>query len=477
MAKPQFSERDKINRRELFRHALQSTSRFIAALKGEKVVDAPVAKRSGRKPNFVFILTDDMGWKDLSCYGSSYYETPNIDRLARGGMKFTNAYAAAPVCSPTRASILTGKYPARLHLTDWIPGHTYPNARLRVPDWCQYLPLQETTIAQVLKSAGYVTANIGKWHLGDEPYYPEKHGFDLNFGGTNQGFPPSYFCPYNIPTIPACKQGEYLTDRLTDEALAFIERSRDRPFFLLLSHYALHTPLMAKKELVDKYTAKTSPDFRQNNPIYAAMTESVDTGVGKIMAKLDELGIAEDTVVIFTSDNGGLCKVTSQFPLRSGKGNLYEGGIRVPLIIRWPGNTQQGTTCDVPVASIDFYPTILRLADVEETQNIVTDGISLIRLLMGKGGFRRDALYWHYPHYHTEGGTPSGAVRSGEYKLIEFFEDAHAELYNLRNDIGEQHDLSEEMPDLVARLKAMLAEWRESVSAQMPSPNRDCRTS
>jgi len=426
-----------------------------------------------RRPNFVFILMDDMGWRDLACYGSTFYETPNIDRLASQGMKFTDAYATCPVCSPTRASLVTGRYPARLHLTDYIPGLGRPNPKLLIPQFNQQLPLEEMNIARMLKSAGYTSANIGKWHLGEEPFWPDKQGFDINFGGTNQGLPPTYFYPYGIPTITTGREGEYLSDRLNEEALSFIERSKDGPFLLYLAHYAVHIPLMAKKHMIAKYEAKVKPGEEQKDATYAAMIESVDDGVGRIMAKLDELGIADRTIVIFTSDNGGWIPSTSNQPLRAGKGTLYEGGTRVPLIVRWPGAVRPGSVCDAPVTSADLYPTLLDMAGVEDAPGHIVDGESLVGLLKQSGGLGRDAIYWHYPHYHIGGATPGGAIRRGDYKLIEFFEDGGLELFNLREDLGEKNDLAAKMPEKAEELRGMLADWRESVDATMPTPNPD----
>ena len=427
----------------------------------------------GQKPNFVFILIDDLGWRDLSCYGSTFYETPHTDRLAREGMKFTNAYAACPVCSPTRASILTGKYPARLHLTDWIPGHKRPQAKLRVPEFNQQLPLEEVTIAEALKPLGYVSASFGKWHLGGKSFYPEDQGFDLNFAGDHRGQPPRYFYPYRIPNVQTGRKGEYLTDRLTDEAEKFIEKNKDKPFFIYLTHYAVHTPLQAKEELIARYRAKVKPGQAQKNATYAAMIQSVDESVGRIVRKLDELGIAGRTVVMFMSDNGGLVPVTSNSPLRAGKGTMYEGGIREPMIVRWPGVVEPGSTCDVPVTSVDFYPTILEIAGAKGVPGQNVDGVSLVPLLKRTGALQRDAIYWHYPHYHPGGATPCGAVRQGDYKLIEFYEDGRVELYNLRKDIGERNDVASDMPEMAAGLRKKLADWRRVVNAQMPTPNPD----
>jgi len=458
---------DKSSRRQFLNKACKTIIGVSAMLMIQS--DAFSAKKA--RPNVIFILMDDLGWADLGCYGSKFYETPNIDRLAAEGMRFTNAYSACPVCSPTRASVLTGRYPARIGLTDWIPGHHFPWAKLRVPDFHQELPLSEVTIAKVLKKVEYSTASIGKWHLGKESYFPEKYGFDVNFGGTNKGQPPSYFWPYNIPTITSGKEGEYLTDRLTDEAIRYIKTHKDGPFFLYLPHFAVHTPLQAKEEYIAKFRAKARPEDPQNNPVYAAMIQSVDEGVGRIMAVLDELGIADNTVVIFNSDNGGYGKATSNAPLREAKGTLYEGGIRDPLIVRWPGKVKPGTVCDEVVTSTDYFPTICEIAGVEPPKNRPLDGLSILPLLTGSGSINREAVYWHYPHYHPGGATPCGAVRAGKWKLIEYFEDGRVELYNLEEDIGETTDLSTRLPKKAGELKEMLAEWRKSVNAAMPIPN------
>jgi len=426
---------------------------------------ATAAEAAPPKLNFIFILLDDMGQRDLGCYGSTIYETPNTDKLASQGMRFTDGYAACPVCSPTRASILAGKYPARLNLTDWIPGQREKNPKLLVPKFNQELPLEEVTIAEALKAAGYSCASIGKWHLGGEPYYPDKQGFDLNVAGTAKGQPPRYFSPYGIPTLADGPKGEYLTDRLADEAEKFIEQNRDRPFFLYLPQFAVHTPIQGKEEIAAKY-ARKPPDGGQKNATYAAMIESVDQSVGRVMKKLDALGLADRTVVFFMSDNGGLAGVTSNAPLRAGKGTLYEGGVREPMIVKWPGVVRSGTTASTPVTSTDFYPTILEMAGLPLKPEQHVDGLSLMPLLKESGPLRRDTLYWHYPHYHRT--TPAGALRHGDWKLIEYFEDGRLELYNLRDDIGEKNDLATAMPEKARELQTMLAEWRRSVGAQMP---------
>jgi uncharacterized sulfatase len=438
------------------------------------------APQALKKPNFVFILIDDMGWSDLACYGSQFHETPNIDRLAGEGMRFTDAYAACPVCSPTRASIIAGQYPARVGITDFIPGHQRPWAKLKVPTNRLQLPLESVTIAEVLKEHGYATACIGKWHLGDEQlYFPEHQGFDTVIQkGRNQN--------------------DKQVTSFTDSAIDFIGANTDRPFFLYLSHHSVHIPLEAPQELIDKYQNKPKPAARLagkpptgvNNPVYAAMVEHLDNNIGRIIKKLDELnlarlasgGQAHRTVVVFFSDNGGLYQayggyagrretVTTNAPLRDEKGTLYEGGIRVPLIIRWPGVVKPGTTCSALVSSVDFYPTFLDIAGAAGAPNHPLDGESILPLLKQTGTLKRDAIYWHYPHYHHS--TPAGAIRQGRWKLIEFYEDGRLELYNLKRDIAEKHNLATEMPQKAAQLQQKLAAWRKSVDAKMPTPNPD----
>jgi arylsulfatase A-like enzyme len=433
------------------------------------------AAKPAAAPNFIFILVDDLGWTDLGCQGSKFYETPHIDWLAREGMRFTQAYSACTVCSPTRASLLTGKYPARLHVTDWIKGHARPHAKLRVPDWTMQLPLEERTLAEALRDAGYATASIGKWHLGGPKFYPEHHGFDVNLGGNDRGQPPSYFSPYNIPTLTDGPKDEFLSDRLTDETLKFIEQNRTKPFFIYLPHYAVHTPLMGKPAVVAKYKAKADPRHPQQNARYAALVESVDDSVGRILARLDALDLAENTVIFFTSDNGGLVlnNVTSNQPLRAGKGSVYEGGVRVPLLVKWPGVTRPGSVCDAPVSTPDFYPTMLEMAGLKPLQRQVMDGRSLVPLLRQRGAVRRDTVYWHYPHYHPGGATPYSAVRAGDWKLIEFFEDNRVELYHLRDDIGEENDLAATQRGKAQALRKQLQAWRKAVGAQLPTPNPD----
>lgn len=429
--------------------------------------------------NFVFILLDDFGWSDSSCYGSSFYETPNIDRLAADGMRFTDAYAACPVCSPSRASILTGKYPARLGLTDWIPGRKqWPSARLITPAVPRQLPLNEVTIAEALKPAGYVSASIGKWHLGGDGFSPLDQGFTHNIGGTFRGSPTTYFGPFDLPGLSGGPKGEYLTDRLALEAEHFIESNRNRPFFLYLSHFAVHIPRMAKAELIAHFEKKADPANPQHDATYAAMIASADQAVGRVLAALRKNGLENQTAVFFTGDNGGLCfegtnktRVTSNAPLRAGKGHLYEGGIREPLIARVPGLTKAGSICRYPVTGTDFFPTILEMAGVAPPDPDSIDGVSMARLLGGAKARPHRPLFWHYPHYSNQGGVPSGAFRQDEYKLIEFYEDGRLELFNLEKDPGERENLEHRELKRARRMQRELQRWRDSVNAAMPALN------
>jgi len=446
------------------------------------------------KLNVVLILADDLGWTDLACFGSDFYETPHLDRLARDGMKFTQNYSACPVCSPTRSALMTGKYPARLRITDWIPGLMPDNPKLLVPDWSKQLPLTETTIAKVFQSAGYRTASIGKWHLGNEEFYPEKHGFDVNIAGLNAGSPPTYFSPWRIKTIADGRDGDYLTDRLGEVAAGLIEKWRDQPFFLYLPHFAVHTPIQGRADLVAKYQQKLKPGLRHNNPAYAAMVESLDAAVGRVLNKLDELKLAERTIVAFTADNGGLITraTTTNAPLRLGKASAYEGGVRVPAIVRWPGVTKPGSTNNTPVITMDWFPTLLEMSGLgapvsdparsggkqvhagSESGAPGRDGVSLVPLLRATGTLPARDLFWHYPHhqhYQLGGAMPYGAIRSGDFKLVEHFNDMRVELYNVREDISEQRDLAAAQPQRVAELRARLHAWRREVGAQMPTPN------
>jgi arylsulfatase A-like enzyme len=438
------------------------------------------AAGQARRPNVIMILADDLGWTDLACYGSDLHETPHLDRLAKDGMRFTQNYSACTVCSPTRAALLTGKYPARLRITDWIPGLMPDNPKLLVPDWTKYLPTTEVTLARLFRAPGYATAMIGKWHLGGEAYYPEKHGFAINVAGTDKAAPPSYIAPWKIPTLKEGKAGEYLTDRLADEAVRFIEEAKGRPFFLYLSHFAVHTPIQGRADLVAKYKAKLKAGLTHANAAYAAMVESLDASVGRVRAKLRELKLDDNTIIIFTSDNGGRVPTTSNRPLCFGKASAYEGGVRVPLIVYWPGVTKPGGVSDTPVITMDLFPTIVDMAGLKVPEPgkgkdpPPRDGVSLVPLLRGTGGLARRDLFWHYPHhqhYQLGGATPYGAIRSGDFKLIEFYNDNSVELYDLKNDIGEQHDLAKARAKLAGDLRARLHAWHREVGAQMPTPN------
>jgi len=427
--------------------------------------------------NFVLILIDDLGWKDLACYGNTFHETPNIDRLASQGMKFTQAYASAPVCSPTRGAILTGRYPARTRVTDWIPGYSVGNSKpMRPPEWTKHLPLEEHSLAHALAGAGYVSASIGKWHLGGPTFWPLGQNFSVNIGGCDMGQPPTYWSPYGIPTLPDGPKGEYLTDRLTLEAIKFINESKEQPFFLYLSHYAVHEPIEAKKDLIDKYEEKAKKEklHPKPNTAYAAMLESVDDGVGAVIATLNKLMLSNRTVVFFASDNGGLIQVTSNAPLRAGKGSVYEGAYRVPFITTFPGVVPPNTISYTPVNSVDLFPTILEMAGIDLGDYKYLDGVSLVPEFLQQAPLKPRSLFWHYPHYHIIGGaTPFGAVRQGDMKLIEFYEDNRVELYNLTADIGETKDLSKSMPDKVVSLRDDLGKWRSCVNAQMPDRNQN----
>ena len=444
-------------------------------------------KTAPRRPNIVMILMDDWGWADLGCYGSKFHRTPNVDRMAADGMRFTQAYAVCPVCSPTRAAIMTGKYPARLHLTDYIPGQRdSPQRKLLRADFRQELPLEEITIAELLHEAGYATAAIGKWHLGGAGFEPSRQGFDLGIAGDEKGSVLSYFAPFrnreaqSLPGLDRAGEGEYLTDRLSAEAVRFIEEHQKQPFFLYLPHFAVHTPLMAKPELVAKYEAALKPPGLQRNPDYAAMIESVDDGVGRILRKLESLGLAENTLVIFTSDNGGLATAegpktpaTNNAPLREGKGYLYEGGIRVPVVARWPAAIKPDSTCDAPTSSIDWLPTIAEVCGLDVSHAI--DGVSLVPLLKQTGALESRPLYWHYPHYSPQGGKPGGAVREGDFKLIEFYEQGRRELFNVVKDTSENTNLIDQEPERAERLALKLSSWLKEVDAQPARPNPDYR--
>ena len=442
-----------------------------------------------KKPNVIVILTDDLGWTDLTCFGSDYYQTPNIDQLAEEGVRFTNSYSSCTVCSPTRASIMTGKYPARLHLTDYIKGHKNPWAKLNVPDWKMYLDSSEITLAEAFRQDGYFTAHVGKWHLGDdEKDWPENHGFQINIGGWAKGQPNTnkkigskgYFSPYGNPRLSDGEEGEYLTERLTNEVCQIIDQKAGEPFFINFWLYNVHMPLQAKQDKIEKYKELQDNSRNHHNPVYAAMVEHTDDAVGKILAKLKEKGLYENTIILFSSDNGGLIgklqnQVTSNVPLRQGKGGMYEGGVRIPTILYAPNQNFSVKEIKEPVIANDYYPTLLQLAGVPmpEAQKINMDGLSWLPLLKGETSLNRDALYWHYPHYHTQGAVPYSAIRSGDWKLIENLESGELELYNLANDIGESTNLAPENTEKVQQLKKKLDNWRESVDAQFPTLNEN----
>jgi len=454
---------------------------------------------SAAPPNIVFFLVDDLGQRDLGCYGSTFYETPNIDRIAREGARFTDAYAACPVCSPTRASLMSGQWPQRTGVTDYIGAAKTPqewkrNTKLLPAPYTDRLALDSPTLAKAMKSAGYATYFAGKWHLGPEGWWPENQGFDINMGGVDRGGPyggKKYFSPYANPRLTDGPEGEHLPDRLATETAKFITASKDKPFFAYFSFYSVHTPLMAREDLRLKYEAKRTRlgltdqwgregerDVRltQEHAVYAAMVEAMDLAVGKVLAKLDELGLAENTLIIFTSDNGGLSTSegwpTSNLPLRGGKGWMYEGGIREPLLVRWPAVVKAGGVIGTPVSSPDVFPTLLEAANAKPQPGQVVDGVSLIPIFKG-GDLPERPLFWHYPHYGNQGGAPSAAIRRGPWKLIHWMEDDRAELFDLSKDIGEQTDLAEKEPQRVAELRAELAAWQKQVGAKFPIPNPD----
>ena len=495
-----------------------------------------------KQPNIIFFLVDDLGWMDVGCYGSSFYETPNIDRLAEEGVRFTSAYAACHVCSPTRASIITGKYPASINLTDWLTGRRdFPFQKLLNVKINQHLPYNIPTLPGVLKENGYQTAIFGKWHLGEDLASTVRQGFDFHLPDWNRGWPNNgYYFPYDMKGLEEGSPDEYLTDRMSKEAIKYIEQNKDKPFFLYLAHFAVHDPIEGRPDLVEKYQKKlavmNTPDgdpyilegkpgtsnpvsrneqnqllddegYRgykvflnqsvkikqhQDNVQFAAMVESMDESMGRVLDKLEELNLEDNTIVIFYSDNGGMSAAnfwdpereipeedldkafsTSNLPLRGAKGWLYEGGIRVPLIIKWPGYGLQKAICDVPVTSPDFFPTILDMVGIN-SQNIASDGLSIAPLVKGEKELDREAIYWHFPHYSNHGmQSPGGAIREGDYKLLDYFENGTVQLFNLKNDIKEQYDLSKIEIEKTMELKAKLDKWREDVGAQGMKMNPD----
>ena len=459
--------------------------------------------------NMLFILVDDLGWRDLACTGSAFYKTPHLDRLARQGMRFSDAYATCPVCSPSRASILTGQYPATVGITDWIDwgGRTHPcRGRLIDVPYLKNLPASKQTVAQALRAAGYATWHVGKWHLGGPGHLPQDHGFEINIGGGTAGAPGRYFAPWPVEALAHenAPPGTYLTDYLTDRAIDLIRRRDGRPFFLNLWHYAVHTPIQARRTAIrrsekraqtlgldrmktfeegepfptlHKRHLRVTRRLRQSDPAYAAMVANLDWNIGRVLKALDDEGLAATTLVVVTSDNGGLSTAegspTCNAPLAEGKGWMADGGVRVPLIVRWPGTVPPGSRCAVPVTGTDFFPTLLEAAGRRPRPRRHLDGVSLLPLLKGAARLDRDAIFWHYPHYGNQGGTPGSAVRWGDWKLIEFFEDGRRELFNLRTDLSEKRNLARQRPDLAARLHARLRSWRKSVEAQIPRRNPD----
>ncbi|GAB4066164.1 sulfatase [Angustibacter speluncae] len=450
------------------------------------------------RPDVVVVLVDDLGWTDLSCYGSTFYETPRLDALAAQGALFTDAYAASPVCSPSRASLMTGKYPATHGITDWIGGHGV--GRLLDVPYFHHLPLSEESLASALAAEGYRTWHVGKWHLGTRVTWPQQHGFEVNVGGSELGMPPSYFSPYGLPNLPDGPDGEYLTDRLTDEAIALVGSADERPYLLNLWHYAVHTPVQAPRDLVAKYEAKAGRlglDLRdpidegepmpsvhlagvrvrrrlfQSDPVYAAMVENLDTNVGRLLDAIEAAGRTDRTVVVVTSDNGGLATAegspTSNAPLSEGKGWMQDGGIRVPLVVRWPGVVAPGTRCAEPTTTPDLFPTLLAAAGVDPADREL-DGVSLEPLLRGEP-MERGPVYWHYPHYGNQGGQPSAGVRDGSLKLIRWYDGDRTALFDLSTDPGEEHDLSATRPQDARRLRELLDAWLGRTGAIVPRPN------
>ena len=477
---------------------MQRIAPVLAA--GALLAASTACREAAEPPNVVFFLVDDLGWRDLGCYGSQFYETPHIDALAASGARFTQAYAACPVCSPTRASILTGKYSVRMGVTDYIspsgsnqPGKWNRNTALLPAAYADRMPLEEVTLAEAFRDSGYETFFAGKWHLGPEGFWPEDQGFQENQGGWEHGGPwggNSYFTPYGNPNLTDGPEGEHLPGRLASETARFIQEHRDVPFLAYLSFYSVHTPLMTTAELEAKYAAKAArlqfsgpawirESFRdarqeQDHAVYGGMVEAMDSAVGQVLHAIEENGLGDRTVVVLMSDNGGLStsegSPTSNLPLRGGKGWMYEGGIREPMIIRAPGVSTPGSVVTEPVTSTDFYPTLLELAGLDLRPDQHTDGASLVPLLRGQNA-SRGPLFWHYPHYGNQGGAPSAAVRHGDWKLIRWYEDDSVELYDLANDPGERYDLSSLFPDRAADLKQQLAAWLAGVDANMPAAN------
>lgn len=444
------------------------------------------AKAAAETPNVVLIMADDLGWKDLHCYGNHKLDTPHIDRLAREGLLFTDAYSAAPVCTPTRAALMTGESPARLNITNHAGGHPpnfqKPGTDLVTPAWLRHLPLERVTLAEELKQAGYATAFVGKWHLSDTRYAsfgantkrltepqlrPEHQGFDINHGGCRFGGPPSYFSPYKLPNLKGNVDGEYLPDRCAEECINFIRSAKagERPFFLCWWNYSVHYPFQAPADLVAKYEERKGPGVE--NPTYAAMIEGMDASIGKLLKALDDEGLSEDTLVIFTSDNGPFAANVK--PLRAEKGYLYEGGIRVPMIVRWPGHVKPATRTSTPVITMDIHATVLDATKLKPDPSNTPDGLSLVPLLKGESELDRESIYFHYPNYaFHKGNRLASAIRAGDYKLLNFYDDNSVELYDLKNDISESRDIANRMPAKASRLRMKLEAWLRTTRASQP---------
>ncbi|MEQ8211447.1 MAG: sulfatase [Lacipirellulaceae bacterium] len=484
---------------------VQSTFLLSFLITNAFYLAVPLGIAQESRPNVLLIVADDLGWTDLSCYGSTFYETPHLDGLAAEGVRFTDAYAACPVCSPTRAAIQTGMYPARMDTTDWF-GAPQPNRMskhwtrdkpLLPAPYVERLPESETTLAELFQNAGYQTFFAGKWHLGPKGSWPEDHGYQINKGGWERGGPygpGKYFVPYGNPRLEDGPPGEHLPDRLARETVDFMKDCKGKPFFAMLSFYSVHTPLIARDDLKAKYEEKRTqlelaterfiPEGERQNrevqdhAVYAGMVEAMDLAVGRVLQGLHDQGLEDNTIVIFTSDNGGLSTAegspTSNRPLRAGKGWLYEGGIRVPLIVRVPGSEVAGETSQAVVTSTDYFPALLTLTGSGAEDLSEIDGSDFSPVLTGDE-FEREASFWHYPHYGNQGGAPGAAIREGHWKLIHWFEDGRRELFDLANDLGEKHNLADQHPDVAERLAMQLENWQQSVEAKMPTPNPNAK--
>ena len=455
---------------------LKKTAALIIAL-------LALSTHAAKKPNILFIMADDLGWMDLACQGNKLVETPNLDRLAKQGMRFTDAYAAAPVCSPTRCAVLTGQAPARIGLTTHLPGMFFPKDNRPQPAiLTKQLDTDYVTIAERMREAGYKSAFLGKWHIASSvgkggrvapELSPIGQGFDINIGGTSYGGPPSFFSPYRNGELIDGPAGEYLPDRLVDETINFIGQNISKPWMTHLWFYTVHWPMQAPEPLLKKYSDRKGPGL--NDTRYGAMIEAMDRAIGRLLKALDEMGESEETLLIFTSDNGGFAGVSDCRPLRESKGHLYEGGIRVPMIVRWPGKVKSGTLCDTPVISMDFYPTFLELANLKPGKQPI-DGESLLPLFKQSGELKRKAIYFHYPNYAWHMDNRLGSViREGDWKLIRNYDDNSLELYNLPKDLSEKRNVAKQNPKLAARLNKKLTTWLKATGAPMPRPARESK--